>query len=129
MQSTVENRTTTALLAIMIASVTPPVAAQMYTDFNPAGNNDVPANVYFGAARDTIGNYIHGATIVIATSSMDFVAITDKEGRFRVTLPVEISPSEVETRCSHNAYAQSQVRRRLPRRNALTPVEISCSLR
>ena len=102
--------------------------AQLYSDFKPDNISDVPSNVYFGAAKDSSGNYVPGSTIVVATSLMDFVAVTDRQGRFRLTLPVDIAPAEVNARCSHNAFSESRISRRLPRRGALTPVEISCHL-
>lgn len=116
------------LLAVITLGFTAPGTAQLYSDFSATGNDDVPANVYFGAAKDDDGNYIRGATVVVATTLMDFVAVTDRRGRFRLTLPVDIAPSDVEARCSHNAYRGSRVVRRLPRGDALTPVELSCRL-
>ena len=105
-----------------------PARAQLYSDFSVPDSGAAPANIYFGAARDNRGRYVSGATVVVATAQMDFVAVTDRHGRFRLRLPLDVAPSEVETRCSHNDYGRSRIRRRLPRGNALTPVELSCRL-
>ncbi|MFN2328404.1 MAG: hypothetical protein ABR612_05765 [Chromatocurvus sp.] len=123
-----KNRLSALLLAAMAYSFAGGVAAQLYSDFSPASSDDAPSNVYFGTAKDADGNYIRGATVVVATSMMDFVAVTDHRGRFRLNLPVDIAPTEVQARCSHNAYGDSRVVRRLPRGAALSPVEISCRL-
>ena len=127
MQLRTTNHLPAIFLTIIVAGFTTPSIAQLYSDFSPA-SNDSAENVYFGAAKDGDGNYVRGATVVVATSLMDFVAVTDDQGRFRLSLPVDITPSEVKARCSHNAYRDSRIVRRLPRGEALTPVEISCRL-
>ena len=123
-----KNWLSALLLAAVASTFTGAATAQLYSDFNVVGDNVIPSNVYFGAAKDSDGNYISGATVVAATALMDFVAVTDRRGRFRLTLPVDIAPADVEARCSHNAYRDSSVVRRLPRGQALSPVEISCRL-
>lgn len=115
-----------ALLVLALGAV--PASAQLYSDFDVPDSGAAPANIYFGAARDDRGRYVSGATVVVATAQMDFVAVTDRHGRFRLRLPLEVAPAEVEARCSHNDYRRSRILRRLPRGDALTPVELSCRL-
>jgi hypothetical protein len=115
-----------ALLMLTLGGV--PASAQLYSDFDLPDSHAAPANIYFGSVRDSHGHYVSGATVVVATALMDFVAVSDRHGRFRLRLPQDVAPSEVETRCSHNDYGQSRIRRRLPRGNALSPVELSCRL-
>jgi len=118
-----------ACLILLMGSMTAqPVAAQLYSDFRSIDDSEVASNVYFGSAKDTKGNYVRGATVIVATPLMDFVAVSDRHGRFRLTLPVDVRPSDVEARCSHSTYARARVVRRLPRGEALTPVELSCRL-
>ncbi len=117
------------LLAAVAANFITTAGAQLYSDFSADTDDDTPANIYFGAAKDADGDYIHGATVVLSSDMMDFVAVTDHRGRFRLRLPVELAPADIEVRCSHNAYRGSKVFRRLPRDRALSPVEISCRLR
>lgn len=128
MQLRVTNRLPAICLMIIVVGFSASGTAQLYSDFSPVSSDNTAENVYFGAAKDGDGNYVRGATVVVATSLMDFVAVTDHRGRFRLTLPVDITPSEVEARCSHGAYRDSRIVRRLPRGEALTPVEISCRL-
>jgi hypothetical protein len=117
-----------AVPLLFLAVVGTPASAQLYSDFDVPDASAAPANIYFGAARDNRGRYVSGATVVVATARLDFVAVTDRHGRFRLRLPVDVTPSDVEMRCSHNDYGHSRIRRRLPRGNALTPVELSCRL-
>ncbi|EED35684.1 hypothetical protein NOR51B_1631 [Luminiphilus syltensis NOR5-1B] len=103
--------------------------AQIYGDYlSYDRDSQQPANVYFGAAKNASGGYVYGATIVVATDYLDFVAVTDAGGRFRLELPTDITPQQVAARCSHSDYPQSKVYRRLPRGRAVTPVEITCRL-
>ncbi|MFA7553912.1 MAG: hypothetical protein WCY88_06655 [Spongiibacteraceae bacterium] len=118
-------------LATLALSLALPLAtgAQIYGDYIPQDSHkNNPVNVYFGAVKSKSGDYVEGATMVFATAMLDFVAVTDKRGRYRLELPVDISPSKVESRCSHPDYSSSQIRRRLPRAKALTPVEVDCTL-
>lgn len=115
---------------IGLASMSAPVAAQLYGNFIPRGNHDNnPVNVWFGAAKDAAGRYVPGATIVLQTRQVDFVAVTNGQGRYRLELPVNIRPSEVRVRCSRQGYLTARVIRRLPRGGALSPVEANCELK
>lgn len=115
----------TVLLALAVPPI--PAAAQLYGGFVPRGKHD-PVNVWFGTAQDASGRYLPNATIVLETRQIDFVAVTNEQGRFRLELPVNIRPTDVQVRCSLKGYSKSLITRRLPRRKALSPVEIGCKL-
>lgn len=113
-------------LLLLAASST---QAQLYGDYQARDNHaDHPVNVYFGTAKNAAGEYLEGTTIVLSTEMLDFVAVTDARGRFRIELPVDISPQQVQARCSRRDYPSSSIRRRLPRGGKLSPVEINCQL-
>lgn len=108
-----------------------PVAAQaqLYGDYNPEDFlRDHPANVHFGFVKDDEGRYVEGATIVLATDRLDFVAVTDALGRFRMELPVDIAPDQVEPACSHPDYGAARIVTRPPRGSATSPSELNCFL-
>lgn len=112
-----------ALAALLFPGV---ALAQLYGDFVP--REPQPGNVYFGLVKNADGDYIEGATVVLKTSMVEYVAVSDVRGRFRVELPEAITPDQVETRCSRDGYTSARVTRRLPRGESLTPVEIGCHL-
>lgn len=117
--------------AIWLLACLPAVGyAQLYGDYNPEDfQRDHPANVYFGSVKDEGGNYIQGVTVVLASARLDFVAVTDARGRFRMELPVDIAPEQVDAGCSRAGYTDARVIKRPPRRGALSPVEVNCILR
>ncbi len=104
--------------------------AQLYGDYNPEDfKQEHPANVYFGSVKNEDGDYVEGATVVLASARLDFVAVTNALGRFRMELPVEIAPDQVDPGCSRNGYTGARVIKRPPRGDALSPVEVNCILR
>ncbi|MCW1383708.1 carboxypeptidase-like regulatory domain-containing protein [Novosphingobium sp. KCTC 2891] len=115
-------------LVLAMAVPAGPAAAQLYGGFVP-GARHTPVNVWFGTARDAAGRYVPNATIVLRSRQIDFVAVTDAQGRFRLELPVHLRPVDVQARCSHKSYAGARIARRLPRGAALSPVELTCRLR
>ena len=111
-------------LALLAAG---PAQAQLYGGFTPHAAHG-PMNVWFGTARDAAGRYLPGVTVVLETSTLDFVAVTDRQGRFRLELPLQAKPPQVTVRCSKQGHGAARVVRRLPRGGAATPVEIACTL-
>lgn len=104
--------------------------AQLYGDYNPEDfRREYPANVHFGFVKNEDGEYIEGATVVLASKQLDFVAVTDARGRFRMNLPVEIHPDRVTPGCSHPDYRTASIITRPPRGDATSPSEINCFLR
>ena len=97
--------------------------------YDPAAHlNDVPGNVYFGSAKDSNGDYVAGATIVLDTKKVEFVTVTDPTGRFRLELPTDVLPADVTPRCSRKDYKLGEITKRLPPDGAPTPVEVNCVL-
>ncbi|MFA7584964.1 MAG: carboxypeptidase-like regulatory domain-containing protein [Novosphingobium sp.] len=105
-------------------------SAQLYGNYAPRSDHTKnPVNVWFGAVRNGSGRYLANATIVLETRQVDFVAVTNAQGRYRLELPVAIKPAEVRARCSLRGYRTATFTRRLPRAGASTPVQLDCTLR
>ena len=103
--------------------------AQLYGDYNPEDFlRDHPANVHFGFVKNDVGRYVEGATVILAAQQLDFVAVTDAMGRFRMELPVDIDPDQVEPACSHPDYTSARIITRPPRGGATSPSELNCFL-
>lgn len=102
--------------------------AQIYS-YSPNNADELPGNVYFGAAKDSNGQFLAGVTVVLKTAVADFVLVTEESGRFRVKLPLETKPAEVAASCSRRGYVLVKALKRAPRSQGLTPVEVNCVLR
>ena len=105
-------------------------SAQLYGNFTPRSDHSKnPVNVWFGAVRNGSGRFLANATVVLETRQVDFVAVTNAQGRYRLELPVSIKPADVRARCSMRGYRTATFTRRLPRAGASTPVQLDCTLR
>jgi len=102
------------------------VKAQIYGDY--IAPTDDHSLVWFGFVKSRHGDYIEGATVVLAGDELDFVAVSDHLGRFRFELPERLAQQRFTARCSHPAFSASFIRTRPPRRGALSPYEINCLL-
>lgn len=123
------NRLRKILLMVCPAILlTDPVAAQLYGGFIPRDAHR-QVNIWFGSVRDKAGSHVPNATIVLVTRQIDYVAVSDVQGRFRLELPLSVKPADVKARCSRKGFSTVRIVRRLPRGGAATPVEISCYLR
>jgi len=104
--------------------------AQLYGNLIPpeilANTN---GNIWFGAVRDQHGGFVADATVILDTGVIEYVAVTDQGGRFRLQLPKDTTTLQVSSRCSHPAYQTDRLMVRPPRRNTGSPVELSCFLK
>lgn len=124
----IDKRCFGALLGSLMLIATPAVA-QLYGNVIPDEVlNNTEGNVYFGAVRDEHGQFLENATVVLDTGFIEYVAVTDPRGRYRLQLPLDVAPGQVLARCSRPGFATSRLVRRPPRSGAMTPVEISCFL-
>ena len=116
------------LVTVGAFALVTPAVAQIYS-YSPNNADELPGNVYFGAAKDNEGHFLSGVTVVLKTSQADFVLVTDETGRFRMKLPVKTKPGDVAASCSRRGYALVKAVKRAPRGQAVTPVEVNCVLR
>jgi len=106
------------------------VAAQFYGNAIPAELFDLQAgSVWFGSVRSNKGDFISDATVVLDTGFIEYVAVTDIGGRFRMVLPENTVPSEVAFSCAKAGFSPAQGRLRRPSKSASTSIELSCIVR
>lgn len=104
--------------------------AQLYGDYlDTEALSQRASNVVFGTVKNSDGDYLSDATVVLQTQFLDFVAVTNENGRFRFELPEEINAKDLKTGCSLPGHAIERLIRRLPRGGATSPTEINCVLK
>ena len=124
-----KNLSRSIMAIIFLASVMASSLTWAPYGYDPAAHqNDAPGNVYFGSAKDTNGDFVAGATIVLDSKKVGFVTVTDATGRFRLELPTDMLPADVTPRCSRKDYKVGEIVKRLPPAGAPTPVEVNCVL-
>lgn len=117
------------LLCGVLVSASPASVAQFYSNAIPAEwAEEEHANIYFGYARDANGDFLAGVTVVLDTGLIEYVAVTNGFGHFRLRLPTTVAPDAVRPRCSRRDFQAARVTTRLLARRAVTPVEVSCWL-
>lgn len=117
----------TAMLVFACLAALPGQASAGGYGFDPSIPRDErPGNIYFGSAKDTNGDFVAGVTIVLETKAVDYVAVTDVTGRFRLEVADELQPTDVVSRCSRRGYLPGRIVKRLPPGGAKTPVQLDC---
>lgn len=120
---------TLAVMAMSLFAVPPSLTWAGGYGFDPGKPRDErPGNVYFGSAKDASGDFVSGVTVVLETQTVDYVAVTDATGRFRLEVADELAPADVKPRCSRRDNAPGRIVRRLPPGGAKTPVQVDCML-
>ena len=105
--------------------------AQFYGNAVPAELlNWQAGNVWFGSVRNSEGGFVEGATVILDTGMIEYVAVTGVNGRFRLVLPEDTLPDAVSSSCARVGYARSVTQRRWPRGGdaVYAPIEVSCIL-
>jgi hypothetical protein len=120
------------LLCLWLALALNPGAAhaQLYGNAIPAELLDLQAgNVWFGSVRSSSGRFLENATVILDTGMIEYIAVTGRNGRFRLVLPETTVIDEVAPSCALTGFAATDVMVRPPSRNGQSPVELSCLLR
>ncbi|MGE3600603.1 MAG: hypothetical protein AB7N70_34185 [Dehalococcoidia bacterium] len=85
---------------------------------------------YFGSAKDAAGNPLADVTFLLQSEQGSFVFVTNADGRFRGTLPIELPISAVTAKCLKQGFAQVRVVKRPGALAAERPtVQVDCILR
>ncbi|MEM1189425.1 MAG: carboxypeptidase-like regulatory domain-containing protein [Pseudomonadota bacterium] len=117
-----------ALLALCQMPLT--ASGQFYGNAVPAELLDLQSgSVWFGSVRDGSGEFLADATVLLDSGVIEYVAVTDLDGRFRLVLPESTVADEVTPFCAHPGFSTFELRLRRPGRERRTPVELSCTLR
>ena len=84
------------------------VSAQYAYDPTNA-DEQIPGIRYFGSAKDDRGSLLAGVTVQLSTAHVDFVTVTDEQGRFRTTLPLEMVSALVTPKCFKAGFQSVRV--------------------
>jgi hypothetical protein len=104
--------------------------AQLYGNAIPAELLDLQAgNVWFGSVRSSSGRFLENATVVLDTGMIEYIAVTGRNGRFRLVLPDTTGIDDVAPSCALTGFTSADVMVRPPPRSGQSPVELSCLLR
>jgi len=114
-----------AVVALVFASST---LAQYAYDPAAADEQGAPGVRYFGAAKDEQGAFVQGATILIESDQYSFVFVTDDQGRFRGTLPLDATPNVVSLKCWKAGFQFVRLEKRLGPAGAKPSVQVDCVL-
>ena len=124
-QSFAGSRRATAFL-LVLGSVAPALAQYAHDPSN--ADEQVPGIRYFGSAKDEKGSLLAGVTVLIEKAETTFVYVTDEQGRFRGTVPLNMA-SNVTAACSKAGFQTVRVVKR-PGPPAPKPtVQVDCVLR
>jgi len=73
-----------------VAALTMISSASAQYVYNPANADEQVNGIrYFGSAKDNNGALLQGVTILLDANILSYVAVTDEQGRFRVSLPLD----------------------------------------
>jgi hypothetical protein len=117
--------------AVAVLSLFPlvPVRSQYAYDPNAADEQGVAGIRYFGSAKDSNGALVSGATIMVASNQSSFVFVTDEQGRFHGTLPLDSVADKVTTKCWKVGFQVVQVTKRTGPQGVKPTVQVDCVLR
>ena len=114
---------------ICLLLITSTSQAQLYGNAVPAALLDNKQGiVWFGAVRNEQGQFLENATIQLDTGSIEYVAVTGIEGRFRLVLPKNLPFDTVIPHCALPGSNSARIQRRPPPRGLDSPVELQCVL-
>ena len=102
------------------------VSAQYAYDPTNA-DEQIPGIRYFGSAKDDKGSLLAGVTVQLSTAHVDFVTVTDEQGRFRTTLPLEMVSALVTPKCFKAGFQSVRVIKR-PGTGPKPTVQVDCVL-
>jgi hypothetical protein len=116
-----------ASLAALLGPGTIEPARAQYTAVPPPPLEDEVR--YFGAAKDEAGKLLDAVTFTIGTGALNFVYVTDHDGRFRGAMPKEIPYDAVQAQCMKPGYETVRVSKRLGPTPKRPVVQVDCRLR
>jgi hypothetical protein len=96
--------------------------------YDPANADEQISGIrYFGSAKDDKGSLMGGVTVQLSTAHVDFVTVTDDQGRFRTTLPLEMVSALVTPKCFKAGFQPVRVIKR-PGTGPRPTVQVDCVL-
>jgi hypothetical protein len=96
--------------------------------YDPANADEqIPGIRYFGSAKDDKGSLLEGVTVQLSTARVDFVTVTDEQGRFRTVLPLEMVSALVTPKCFKVGFQSVRMIKR-PGTGPKPTVQVDCVL-
>ena len=123
--------TSVAVAAAMAWVAMPPALAQEgYALESPLDDHDETKSIrYFGSAKDHRGAFLAEVTVLLDTTNVSRVFVTDNNGRFRAHLPLDTLMSAVTPSCSKEGYVVERVTKRPGPKSGRASVQVDCVLR
>jgi hypothetical protein len=113
-----------------VISLEPGSPARAQYTYNPANADEQEVGIrYFGAAKDTNGALVPGATIMLSSDLSSYVFVTDEQGRFRGSLPLGAVANKVTPKCFKAGFQAVQVTKRPGPPGVKPTVQVDCVLR
>ena len=127
--SVLRRRGSLMVLSLGIAAlVTTPFAIAQYT-FNPRNADEQTAGIrYFGSAKDNKGSLVPDVSIRLETPDLEYVLVTDEQGRFNKMLEANALPELVSVICSKPGFQLVRVTKRSGS-GARPSVQVDCVIR
>ncbi len=115
-------------LSFGLLSITLATSASAQYTFNPLNADEQPGIRYFGSAKDEHGLMMAGVVITLDSPKLEYVLITDPQGRFHMMLDLSATADVVSASCSKPGFQVVRV----TKRNGIGPrpsVQVDCVMR
>ena len=105
-------------------------ASAQYNFADEIGAADRPGVRFFGSAKDNKGSHIPDVTFLLDSKQTSYVFVTDAQGRFRGTLPLDTTVNTVTAKCWKAGLELVRITKRPgPKAAARSAVQVDCLLR
>jgi hypothetical protein len=114
------------LVIVTALSLTP--ASAQYA-FNPASADEAPGIRYFGSAKDENGALLPAVSVLIDSEKQSYLFTTDEQGRYRVNVPLNLTPEKVTMKCFKSGFQLVRMNKRLGPSGPKVTVQVDCILK
>jgi hypothetical protein len=104
-----------------------PVSAQY--KYNPYAADEQPGIRYFGSAKDDKGALLPDVSVQITMENVDYLFVTDEQGRYRVNVPLAMRPENITLNCFKAGFQLVRISKRLGPTGPKLTVQADCVLR
>jgi hypothetical protein len=117
-----------AACGLAAASIFISIAFAQYL-YNPASADEGPGIRYFGSAKDENGALLPDVTVNVASPKGSYFLVTDDQGRFRVTVPLDTVTETVTLKCFKPGFELVRTTKRPGPTGPRKSVQVDCVLR
>jgi hypothetical protein len=97
--------------------------------FNPASADEAPGIRYFGSAKDENGALLPAVSVLIDSDKQSYLFTTDEQGRYRVNVPLNLTPERVTMKCFKSGFQLVRMNKRLGPSGPKLTVQVDCVLK